>query len=122
KAAAKFYFNKDLKDLILAEEAYLAGLPEVPINYNIYVHPKAAEDRKNTVLYFMHYHKLITHKQWEDAKNIDLKANLVNRTAEERQNIDTNQDSEYNSYVNFVKSELMNNKAFKDENLGNVLQ
>lgn len=70
----------------------------------------------------MHYHKRITDKQWEDAKKIDLKANLVNRTAEERQNIDTNQDSEYNSYVNFVKSELMNNKAFKDENLGNVLQ
>ncbi len=70
----------------------------------------------------MHYHKRITDKQWEDAKKIDLKANLVNRTPEERQNIDTNQDSEYNSYVNFVKSELMNNKAFKDENLGNVLQ
>ena len=26
KAAAKYYFNKDLKDLNLAEEAYLAGL------------------------------------------------------------------------------------------------
>lgn len=50
----------------------------------------------------MHYHKRITDKQWEDAKKIDLKANLVNRTPEERQNIDTNQDSEYNSYVNFV--------------------
>ncbi|MBG1694977.1 penicillin-binding protein [Staphylococcus aureus] len=122
KAAAKYYFNKDLKDLNLAEEAYLAGLPQVPNNYNIYDHPKAAEDRKNTVLYLMHYHKRITDKQWEDAKKIDLKANLVNRTPEERQNIDTNQDSEYNSYVNFVKSELMNNKAFKDENLGNVLQ
>ena len=61
----------------------------------------------------MHYHKRITDKQWEDAKKIDLKANLVNRTAEERQNIDTNQDSEYNSYVNFVKSELMNNKSIQ---------
>ena len=30
KAAAKYYFNKDLKDLNLAEEAYLAGLPQVP--------------------------------------------------------------------------------------------
>ncbi len=46
KAAAKYYFNKDLKDLNLAEEAYLAGLPQVPNNYNIYDHPKAAEDRK----------------------------------------------------------------------------
>ncbi|WP_460413869.1 transglycosylase domain-containing protein, partial [Staphylococcus aureus] len=76
----RYYFNKDLKDLNLAEEAYLAGLPQVPNNYNIYDHPKAAEDRKNTVLYLMHYHKRITDKQWEDAKKIDLKANLVNRT------------------------------------------
>lgn len=30
KAAAKYYFNKDMKDLNLAEEAYLAGLPQVP--------------------------------------------------------------------------------------------
>lgn len=29
KAAAKYYFNKDMKDLNLAEEAYLAGLPQV---------------------------------------------------------------------------------------------
>ncbi len=27
KATTKYYFNKDLKDLNLAEEAYLAGLP-----------------------------------------------------------------------------------------------
>lgn len=33
-----------------------------------------------------------------------------------------NNDSEYDSYVNFVESELMNNKYFKDKNLGNVLQ
>ncbi len=38
----------------------------------------------------MHYHKRITDKQWEDAKKIDLKANLVNRTPEETyENIDT---------------------------------
>jgi membrane peptidoglycan carboxypeptidase len=34
KAAAKYYFNKDMKDLNLAEEAYLAGLPQVPNLYN----------------------------------------------------------------------------------------
>ncbi len=57
----------------------------------------------------------------EDAKKIHFLSQLTNRTPQQR-HIDTNQDSEYNSYVNFVKSELMNNKAFKDENLGNVLQ
>ncbi|MDN8823128.1 biosynthetic peptidoglycan transglycosylase, partial [Staphylococcus aureus] len=56
KAAAKYYFDKDLKDLNLAESAYLAGLPQVPNTYNIYDHPKEAESRKDTVLYLMEYH------------------------------------------------------------------
>ena len=122
KAAAKYYFNKDLKDLNLAEEAYLAGLPQVPNNYNIYDHPKEAESRKDTVLYLMHMHKRISDKEYEKAKKIDLKANLVQRTDKERQNTTEEKDPELASYVNFVKSELMNNKHFKDENLGNVLQ
>lgn len=122
KAAAKYYFNKDLKDLNLAEEAYLAGLPQVPNNYNIYDHPKEAESRKDTVLYLMHMHKRISDKEYAKAKKIDLKANLVQRTDKERQNTTEEKDPELASYVNFVKSELMNNKHFKDENLGNVLQ
>ncbi|MFI3133058.1 transglycosylase domain-containing protein, partial [Staphylococcus warneri] len=122
KAAAKYYFNKDLKDLNLAEEAYLAGLPQVPNNYNIYDHPKEAESRKDTVLYLMHMHHRISDKEYAKAKKIDLKANLVQRTDKERQNTTEDKDPELASYVNFVKSELMNNKHFKDENLGNVLQ
>ncbi|WP_180542563.1 transglycosylase domain-containing protein [Staphylococcus haemolyticus] len=122
KAAAKYYFNKDLKDLNLAEEAYLAGLPQVPNLYNIYDNPKQAENRKNTVLYLMHYHNRISDKEYNAAKKINLKANLVDRTAKERQIGTDNSDSEYDSYVNFVKSELMNNKEFKNKNLGDVLQ
>ncbi len=122
KAAAKYYFNKDLKDLNLAEEAYLAGLPQVPNLYNIYDNPKQAKNRKNTVLYLMHYHNRISDKEYNAAKKINLKANLVDRTAKERQIGTDNSDSEYDSYVNFVKSELMNNKEFKNKNLGDVLQ
>ncbi|PWZ99373.1 transglycosylase, partial [Staphylococcus pseudintermedius] len=51
KAAARYYFDKDLKDLNLAESAYLAGLPQVPNTYNIYDHPEEAEKRKDTVQY-----------------------------------------------------------------------
>ncbi|MBX5318256.1 MULTISPECIES: transglycosylase domain-containing protein [Staphylococcus] len=122
KAAAKYYFNKDLKDLNLAEEAYLAGLPQVPNLYNIYNNPKEANDRKDTVLYLMHKHHRISDKQYADAKKINLKANLVERTKKERQVNGNEKDTEYDSYVNFVQSELMNNKYFKDKNLGNVLQ
>ncbi|MBL7573215.1 transglycosylase domain-containing protein [Staphylococcus saccharolyticus] len=122
KAAAKYYFNKDLKDLNLAEEAYLAGLPQVPNLYNLYNNPKEANNRKDTVLYLMHKHHRITDKQYADAKKIDLKANLVERTKKERQVNGNDKDPEYDSYVNFVQSELMNNKYFKDKNLGSVLQ
>ena len=46
QTAAKYYFNKKLKDLNLAETAYLAGLPQVPNQYNIYDNPEAAENVK----------------------------------------------------------------------------
>ena len=52
-----------MKDLNLAEEAYLAGLPQVPNLYNIYNNPKEANNRKDTVLYLMHKHNRINDKQ-----------------------------------------------------------
>lgn len=70
----------------------------------------------------MHKHHRITDKEYADAKKLDLKANLVERSKKDRQVNANNNDSEYDSYVNFVESELMNNKYFKDKNLGNVLQ
>ncbi|MFV5901293.1 transglycosylase domain-containing protein [Staphylococcus gallinarum] len=121
KAAAKYYFNKDLKDLNLAEEAYLAGLPQVPNTYNIYDNPKQAESRKDTVLYLMEYHHRITKKQKEEAQKTSLQDNLVKRTNKERQVSENDSNKEYDSYLTFVKSELMNNKEFKDKDLASVL-
>ncbi len=120
KAAAKYYFDKDLKDLNLAESAYLAGLPQVPNTYNIYDHPKEAESRKNTVLYLMEYHNRITKNRKKKLK-ILVEDNLVQRSSEDREVSEDNSNPEYDSYINFVKSELMNNKAFKDQDLGSVL-
>jgi len=121
KAAAKYYFDKDLKDLNLAEQAYLAGLPQVPNTYNIYDHPEAAESRKDTVLYLMEYHNRISKKEKEEAQDTSIEDNLVNRSSEERKVSEDNSTEEYDSYINFVKSELMNNKEFKGKNLGEVL-
>lgn len=121
KAAAKYYFDKNLKDLNLAEQAYLAGLPQVPNTYNIYDHPEAAESRKDTVLYLMEYHNRISKKEKEEAQDTSIEDNLVNRSSEERKVSEDNSTEEYDSYINFVKSELMNNKEFKGKNLGEVL-
>src|SRR5699024_9860363 len=103
------------------ESAYLAGLPQVPNTYNIYDHPKEAESRKDTVLYLMEYHNRITKKQKEEAQNTSLEDNLVKSDSEERQVSDKSSNPEYDSYVNVVKSKLMNNKAFKGKDLGEVL-
>lgn len=120
KTAANYYFGKDLKDLSLAESAYLAGLPQVPNTYNIYDHPEAAEKRKDTVLYLMNRHGRITKAQMEKAQNEDLTKNLVQRTAAQRQNIEQNDDT-YAAYVNVIKSEIKKNKEFKGKSMSDIL-
>ena len=69
----------------------------------------------------MEYHNRITKKQKEEAQNTSLQDNLVQRSSEDREVSEDNSNEAYDSYVNFVKSELMNNKEFKDEDLGSVL-
>ena len=48
--AARFYFQKPLADLSLAECALLAGLPQAPSRLNPLRHPERAIVRRNTVL------------------------------------------------------------------------
>lgn len=48
--AARWYFQKPLGDLSLAESALLAGLPQAPSRLNPLKHPAAAIARRNTVL------------------------------------------------------------------------
>jgi penicillin-binding protein 1A len=50
KAAAEVYFNKDVSDLDLKESALLAGLPQAPTDYNPFLNPHRAKERRNDVL------------------------------------------------------------------------
>ena len=50
QAASITYFNKDAKDLTLAEAALLVGLPQSPSYYDPTENPEAAIARRNTVL------------------------------------------------------------------------
>ncbi len=47
---AKFYFNKSLKDLTLAQTAFIAGLPQSPAGYDPYEYPQKATQRRNAVI------------------------------------------------------------------------
>jgi penicillin-binding protein 1A len=50
QAAAQIFFAKDAKKLTLPEAAMLAGLPQAPSQYNPFLNPTAALDRRNAVL------------------------------------------------------------------------
>jgi 1A family penicillin-binding protein len=68
ESAANGIFNKDVKDLDLAESALLAGLPGSPTNYSPFSHPEAAKNRQEMVLKRMLDLKMITQKQYDEAK------------------------------------------------------
>ena len=51
EAAAETYFDKEAKNLTLAEAAYLAGLPAAPTTYSPFgAHPEKAKSRQTAVL------------------------------------------------------------------------
>lgn len=63
--AAKAYFGKDLKDLTTAQVALLAGIPQAPSQYNPYINPEFALERRNIVLSQMLRHQHISQEEYE---------------------------------------------------------
>src|SRR5271155_330468 len=50
QAAARIFFDKPASDPALAQPALLAGLPQAPSQYNPFLDPAAARERRNEVL------------------------------------------------------------------------
>ena len=67
KAAAHGYYNKELKDMTVAEAAMLAGLLVAPGKYSPYVNPQAARKRQHYVLERMYKLGKITKSQHDQA-------------------------------------------------------
>ncbi len=72
-AAARAYFNKDLRDITLPEAALLAGIIQRPSYLSPYRHPERALERRNLVLDTMVDTHAITRAQAEQAKATPLK-------------------------------------------------
>lgn len=69
EAASRTYFNKQAKDLGLAESAMLAGIPRAPGIYNPSINPEAARERQLTVLYRMVELGMVDENKAAQAKN-----------------------------------------------------
>jgi penicillin-binding protein 1A len=65
--ASRFYFDKGIDKVTLAEAALLAGIPKGPSLYSPLTHPDAARSRRTYVLLEMSKHKLITAAEAADA-------------------------------------------------------
>ncbi len=72
QAAAKTYFNKDVKDLDLNECAMLAGIPKSPNYYSPFVNLAAAKERKNIVLDQMEKYGYISASTAKNTKAAEL--------------------------------------------------
>jgi len=67
EAAAQTYFSKPAKDLTLTESALIAGLPQAPSEYNPFLDPAAATERRNDVLRAMHEQGYIDTEEYGEA-------------------------------------------------------
>jgi len=67
EAAAQTYYGKPAKDLGLIESALIAGLPQAPSEYNPFLDPQAAKQRRNAVLRAMEDEGYITAGEYRSA-------------------------------------------------------
>ena len=72
KNASQYYFNKNPKDLTLAEATIIAGIPKSPSNYSPVSNYKNAKKRQKTILNAMVKNKYITKKEAKNAYNEKL--------------------------------------------------
>ncbi|WP_349641834.1 PBP1A family penicillin-binding protein [Eupransor demetentiae] len=86
KTASEYYFNKPLKDLTLAQQALLAGIPQSPTNYDPYAKDtESATNRRNLVLQAMVRYGAISQQDADDAEKQAVDAGLqdIDSKAEE---------------------------------------
>lgn len=71
-AASQIYYNKNVRDLSLAEASMLAGLPKAPSAFNPIVNPERAKLRQEYILNNMLEEKMITAQQRDQALKEEL--------------------------------------------------
>ncbi len=76
QAAARVFFDKPVSQLDLEQSALLAGLPQAPSQYNPFLDPAAARERRNEVLAKMAELHDISHAQAKATEAAPLEVHL----------------------------------------------
>ena len=85
EVAANYYFGKSVKDLSLVECASLAAVTKGPSYYSPDDNPENNKKRRNQVLYEMYDQGYISKKEYEEAKNTELKVVAEERVLSQNQ-------------------------------------
>ncbi len=85
QAAARIFFNKPVSQLSLEQSALLAGLPQAPSQYNPFLDPAAARQRRNEVLAKMAELHYITPSRAASAEASPLNVHLGHYYTERRE-------------------------------------
>ena len=72
KTASKTFFDKTPSELDVDEAAMLVGLLKAPTSYSPVLHPEAAKERRNTVLYQMNRYDYLSDEDFEKFKEKEL--------------------------------------------------
>jgi penicillin-binding protein 1A len=75
EAAAQTYYGKPARELGLTEAAMIAGLPQAPSEYNPFLDPRAALERRNQVLEAMEDQGYVTPHEYREARHEGLNLN-----------------------------------------------
>ncbi|MCB0865599.1 MAG: penicillin-binding protein [Solirubrobacterales bacterium] len=110
EAASEVFFNKNVKDLGLKEQALLAGLPQAPTDYNPFINPKGATERRNQVLDAMADQGYITQDKADKAKAQGLGLERGTRYEQRKQQF----------FFDFVQDELIEKYGLKTVRQGGL--
>lgn len=98
KKAAKSYFDKEVKDLTIAEAATIAGLIKAPSTYSPYKNFNKSIERRNVVLALMKEQGYITENQYKKEQETGLAL---------RRGVDDKYKGKYSQYVDYIVREAM---------------
>jgi len=116
QSAAQTYFGEDLKNLKPDQIALLAGLPQAPSQYNPYVHPESAKNRRTIVLGVMRDAGLISSTEYDKDKEAPFTyVDSMKKT--QAGGLKTLSDTKYPAFVSKVIDELETDYHLSEEQI-----
>ncbi|MDD5982853.1 MAG: transglycosylase domain-containing protein, partial [Solobacterium sp.] len=101
--ASQYYYGKDVSELNLPESAMLAGVINSPYLFNPFNYLEYAQERRDEVLYLMHYHGYISDSEYAWALSTKVEDFLYNSSENHR---GANEGIPYQAYVDAVVEEV----------------